>query len=221
MNRYSEYGDYQNAHMRRGNGASKNGGVARRRSTSGTTGGSSHRGRGNNYREGGSLSDGRSRSVNVSERRGFGTPTRSDIRKGEMDALAAERDMLKERVEELETQVSEITNHKYGRNNTVKRAWRDIDLANMDNLSKWLKMNLFPMYKFLPTQWWDWTPKVERSLSRRIQRVVKCPAGCEEKFYWESKVVSMVNKKYVEMRSNINGACRKEYMKSELRSGGK
>ena len=91
-----------------------------------------------------------------------------------MDALAAERDMLKERVEELETQVSEITNNKYGRNNTVKRAWRDIDLANMDNLSKWLKMNLFPMYKFLPTQFWDWTHRSVRHGNHHRPCLLKC-----------------------------------------------
>lgn len=220
MNRNSEYRDYHEAHMRGGNGAGMNVNQAGRRNSSGTAGGSSRRGpRGNNDRGGGVSSAGRSRSVGASARRGLDTPSQSDIRKREMDALAAERDMLKERVEELETQVSEITNHRYGRNNTVKRAWRDCDLANMDNLSKWLKMNLFPVYKFLPTDWWEWSPELERSLCRRIQRVVKCPAGCEEKFYWESKVVSMVNKKYVEMRSNINGACRKEYMKNKLRGG--
>lgn len=138
-------------------------------------------------------------------------------------SIREERDLLKNRVNQLEVQISEMSNTRYGRSglNTNKSKWRVCDLANMNNLSKWLKMKLFPNYKFLIGSWWKWTPEIEKSLCVRLQRsCVKFPSECGHQWYWEEKVVSMVNKKYVEMRSNINGACRKVYMQSKLQCGG-
>ena len=126
-----------------------------------------------------------------------------------------EQVVLQERVAKLEAQVSDLLSGKYRRNNTVKKKWRTSDVANMHNLSMWLKNTLFPIYKFLPKKWWLCTPTKEKSLCARTGKVVETPVGCPPQQYWDKKVVSMVNKKYVEMRSNINGACRKEYMKSK------
>ena len=122
---------------------------------------------------------------------------------------------LNKRVHELESQLESATTTNYGRNNITKRKWVGSDVTNMDNLNKWLRGKLFPLCKFLPKNWKNYTAR-DGTLCARILTVVKLPRSVVVKDYWDSRIVPMVNKKYVEMRSNINSSCRKEYQRSEF-----
>ena len=122
---------------------------------------------------------------------------------------------LDKRVCELESQLESATTTNYGRNNITKRKWAGSDVTNMDNLNKWLRGKLFPLCKFLPKNWKNYSAR-DGTLCARILAVVKVPRSVIVKDYWDSRIVPMVNKKYVEMRSNINSSCCREYQRSEF-----
>ena len=113
-------------------------------------------------------------------------------------------------MEELERELFQNKN-KYGRNNRKKEAWSGNDVSNMDNLNKWLRRIAFPEFKFLPRNWWVFAPKEYCSICYKVLAIVKIPRDIKMEWYWENRLVPIINKKYVEMRSNINGACCKEY----------
>ena len=134
----------------------------------------------------------------------------------DLEKVQRERaDQLDKRVRELESQLESATSTNYGRNNITKRKWEGNDVTNIDNLNKWLRGKLFPLCKFLPKTWKNYTAR-GGTLCARILAVVKVPRNDSVKDYWDSRIVPMVNKKYVEMRSNINSSCRREYQQSKF-----
>ena len=118
--------------------------------------------------------------------------------------------MLKDqemRIQKLKDELKQAT-RRYGRNNTSRKGWSRKDVTNMSNLNGWLRQRLFRRYKFLPVGWLDYNTMNPNSLCQRVfQRVYK-PTAVSAEHYWDQRLVPMINKKYVEMRSNINSACR-------------
>ena len=117
---------------------------------------------------------------------------------------------LEDRIALLECKLTQATK-KYGRNNTSKKTWNTGDVTNMVCLNSWLRMKLFRTYKFLPTTWSAYSPEKPRTMCAMVLEKVRLPATIGQENYWESRLVPLINKKYVEMRSNINSACRVAY----------
>jgi len=114
---------------------------------------------------------------------------------------------LERRNQLLQDQLRKAT-RRYGRNNTSRKGWSGKDVTNMANLNVWLRQKLFRKYKFLPHGWMDYNEVNRGSLCQRVFQRVCVPRGVQAEHYWEQRLIPMINKKYVEMRSNINSACR-------------
>ena len=99
----------------------------------------------------------------------------------------------------------------YGRNNVSRDTWDGSDLANLDNINRYCKEKLYPYYKFLPSEWNTFSPVDVGTICCKLIGVVDVPGNVTVEYYYSERVVPMVNKKYVEMRSNINGHIRKLY----------
>ena len=99
----------------------------------------------------------------------------------------------------------------YGRNNVSRDTWDGSDLANLDNINRYCKEKLYPYYKFLPSEWNTYSPVEVGTICYKLMNLVAVPDNVTEEYYYSERIVPMVNKKYVEMRSNINGHIRKLY----------
>ena len=117
---------------------------------------------------------------------------------------------MEKRILQLECDLTQARK-KFGRNNTSKRTWNAGDVTNMVNLNSWLRMKLFRVYKFLPSTWSTYSPDKPLSMCAKVLTKVRLPPGVGQESYWETRLVPLINKKYVEMRSNINSACRLAY----------
>ena len=118
--------------------------------------------------------------------------------------------MLKEqerRIQKLKDELKHATRW-YGRNNTSRKGWSGKDATNMSNLNGWLRQRLFWRYKFLPMGWSDYNTVNPNSLCQRVLQRVCVLSAVRAEQYWDQRLVPIKNKKYVEMRSNINSACR-------------
>ena len=114
---------------------------------------------------------------------------------------------LERRNQLLQDQLRKAT-RRYGRNNTSRKGWSGKDVTNMANLNVWLRQKLFRKYKFLPHGWMDYNEVNRGSLCQRVFQRICVPRCVQAEHYWEQRLIPMINKKYVEMRSNINSACR-------------
>ena len=117
---------------------------------------------------------------------------------------------MEKRILQLECDLTQARK-KFGRNNTTKRTWNAGDVTNMVNLNSWLRMKLFRVYKFLPSTWSTYSPDKPLFMCTKVLTKVRLPPGVLQESYWETRLVPLINKKYVEMRSNINSACRLAY----------
>ena len=125
--------------------------------------------------------------------------------------LRADNKELVRKVKQLKAEANSTSTQRYGRNNVTRHEWGRRDHCNCKNISDFCKNNLFPRFKFLPHKWKKWTPKEEGTLCMRMMNLVQVPKECSGEVYWIERIVPIVNKKYVEMRSNLNSAIRKIY----------
>ena len=50
-----------------------------------------------------------------------------------------------------------------------------------------------------------------KTLSARVMKTVQVPRGISPKYYWVEKVIPIMNKKFIDMRSNDRGVCHKQF----------
>ena len=60
-------------------------------------------------------------------------------------------------------------------------------------------------------EWSTYSPVEVGTICYKLMNLVAVPDNVTKEYYYSKRVVPMVNKKYVEMRSNINGHIRKLY----------
>ena len=106
-----------------------------------------------------------------------------------------------------------------GRNTTSrwrkKGEWDQTDLCNNDIVKSFCKNKLLPSHKFLgPEQLRYMEDKC--SLCFKIYAEIEIPdtikTHVDKKFYWNQKLVPMINTKLVEVRSNFNSYIKKQYL---------
>ena len=107
----------------------------------------------------------------------------------------------------------------FGRNNLNKNSWDNNDMLNEKTLNAYIRQKLFHKKKFLEKDWDRWAPKEGRSLSHKLvtknDALLKLPPKEEWEWYWRKRIVAIVNKKYVELRSNANSNHKSQYMSKE------
>ena len=124
--------------------------------------------------------------------------------------------MLRDKkIEELEA-IMRSDRQGFGRNNLNKSQWDGTDLLNEKAITSYIRQSLFKNYKFLPTGWDVYTPDVDKTVCHKIitSEQIKLPQE-HGAWYWNKRVVPIVNKKYVELRSNANSNHRTQYISKE------
>jgi hypothetical protein len=106
-----------------------------------------------------------------------------------------------------------------GRNTTSrwrkKGEWDQIDLCNNDIIKSFCKNKLLPNHKFLGPEQLKYMDD-KRSLCYKIYAEVQNPdtikTHVDKVFYWNQRLVPMINTKMVEVRSNFNSYIKKQYL---------
>jgi hypothetical protein len=71
----------------------------------------------------------------------------------------------------------------------------------------------FPHQKFLHPSWKVYSVKDKSRLSYKCNKEIDVPVLEDGEFYWMNKTVPMINKKYCEIRANINSSIKVEYFR--------
>ena len=141
-------------------------------------------------------------------------------------AMLTENKSLKEELKKYEVEVRTLKrgfseNGVYcGRNTTSrwrkKGEWDQTDLINNDIVKSFCKNKLLPNYKFLRPEQLKYEDKEKRSLCFKIYAEIQIPdtikTPVDKIFYWNQKLVPMINTKLVEVRSNFNSHIKKQYL---------
>lgn len=129
---------------------------------------------------------------------------------GENERLKGELKECLERMRKLQRQVMNGDVHR-GRNMLQTKEFDSYDHTNQDIISQFCKNKLFPHQKFLHPSWKIYSEKDKTSLSYKCKEEIDVPINEDGEFYWANKIVPMINKKYCEIRANINSGIKVEY----------
>ena len=141
-------------------------------------------------------------------------------------AMVTENKSLKEELQKYKDEVSTLRrgfseNGVYcGRNTTSrwrkKGEWDQTDLCNNDIIKSFCKNKLIPNYKFLGPEQLKYEDEETRSLCFKIYAEIQIPDTIKTRrdkiFYWNQKLVPMINTKLVEVRSNFNSYIKRQYI---------
>ena len=130
--------------------------------------------------------------------------------------LEAEATQMRREIEGLRTKVASLeyekNGHWNGRNKMKKKTYDHYDHQNDGILSRFIREEVFPYYKFPHAYMFAWAPREPASLCGRIYGSLALPPG-SEKSYWESRAVGMMGKSWSEFTSNINAALKKQFLR--------
>ena len=129
----------------------------------------------------------------------------------EIDGLKRELERYRIKMNMLRKQVIDGDVHR-GRNSLRASEFDSFDHANLEIIGKFCKTKLFPHHKFLHWPWSKYSPSDESSLYYKCREEIDLPSTEDEQFYWLNKTVPFINKKYSEIRSNVNSTIKAEYL---------
>jgi hypothetical protein len=129
---------------------------------------------------------------------------------GENEWLKGELNECLERMRKLQGQLLNGDVHR-GRNTLQTKEFDSYDHTNQNVISQFCKNKLFPHQKFLHPSWKIYSEKDKTSLSYKCKEEIDVPINEDGEFYWANKIVPMINKKYCEIRANINSGIKLEY----------
>jgi len=111
-------------------------------------------------------------------------------------------------------------NSVYSGRNTSSRwrkkgKWDETDLFNNEIVKSFCKNKLLPNHKFLGPEQLKYMDD-KRSLCFKIYAEIEIPdtikTHVDKIFYWNQRLVPMINNKLVEVRSNFNSYIKKQYL---------
>jgi hypothetical protein len=159
---------------------------------------------------GGNVS-GESLKNNIQPRKNMPTMTDYMNLQAERITLKKEKAALTDRLKKMEDGGVKA-NPVRGRNNLKKSNWEHEDYMNADNINKYCQLTIYPHFKILPVGWDRYCENNSKTLCCKVMDIIRVPDGMKKEWYWFDKVVPIMNKKFIDMRSNTRGACRKQYM---------
>ena len=83
---------------------------------------------------------------------------------------------------------------------------------NANTINKYCQLTIYPHYKILSVGWDRYSGNHSKTLCYKVIDVIRVPDGMKKEWYWFDKVVPIMNKTFIDTRSNIRGARRKQYM---------
>lgn len=145
------------------------------------------------------------------------------IQRLQEEAIAAkqERDALMDRLKRLEggksDRISRNSNARVGRGkNAFLKTLTAHDKQEGGDIFAWLKMQLFPKYKFLfntPKKKWSTYSELPGTLCKLVMfdRGVKLPTGMDRRTYWHSVVAPYISYSMSNLRSNVLAGVRDQW----------
>lgn len=129
----------------------------------------------------------------------------------ECERLKKELDRYRVKLDMLRKQVINGDVHQ-GRNSLRASQFDSYDHSNLEIIGRFCKTKLFPHHKFLHSSWSQYSPSDETSLYFKCREEIDLPSTEDEQFYWINKTVPFINKKYSEIRGNINSNIKGGYL---------
>ncbi len=129
---------------------------------------------------------------------------------GENERLKGEVKECLERMRKLQRQLLSGDVHR-GWNTLQTKEFDSYDHTNQNVISQFCKNKLFRHRKFLHPSWKIYSEKDKTSLSYKCKEEIDVTVKEDGEFYWANKIVPMINKKYCEIRANINSGIKLEY----------
>ncbi len=88
--------------------------------------------------------------------------------------------------------------------------------CNIEVVLTFCKKRMFPVYKFLEQSMLIYSSSHEQSLcvklSKEITKSKELDTAIDHEFHWSNNIVPMINKKYIELRSNFNMEVKQVYL---------
>ncbi len=103
-----------------------------------------------------------------------------------------------------------------GRNAMKKSKFSKFEHCNMEVVLTFCKKRMFPVYKFLEESMLIYSSSHKQSLcvklSKEITKSKESDTAIDHEFYWSNNILPMINKKYIELRSNFNMEVKRVYL---------
>ena len=123
-----------------------------------------------------------------------------------------EREHLENQVKELRESARKRLKVEYlGRNKFVGRKYDAYDIANISEISAFLRSEMMPHHKFWHTSWMEFLPKHRGSFCAKIMRHLDVPDNEDKYIYWNKHLIALINQKRIEWRSQVVTRIRKQY----------
>ena len=90
--------------------------------------------------------------------------------------------------------------------------WSGEEINFSDSVNTFVRVFLFPRYKFLKDGWQDYQPDKRDSLSSMCLRKLSLPEGSEADDIWERVIMPSIQMKYVNIKGNMNNDLKKIYL---------
>ncbi len=102
-----------------------------------------------------------------------------------------------------------------GRNAINKSKFNEFNHINTEIVLGFCKNKMFPIYKFLEQSMLIFLSN-KKSLCAKLTRLIQISreltTPTDHEFYWTNNTVPMINRKYIEIRSNFNTEVKKVYL---------
>ncbi len=133
----------------------------------------------------------------------------------EIKMLKGEVSQMQEKLDRLQQKQLQGDLAK-GRNAMKKSKFSKFEHCNIEVVLIFCKKRMFPIYKFLEQSMLIYSLSHKQSLcvklSKEITRPKELDTAFDHEFYWSNNIVPMINKKYIELRSNFNMEVKRVYL---------
>ncbi len=103
-----------------------------------------------------------------------------------------------------------------GRNAMKKSKFSKFEHCNMEVISNFCTKRMFPIYKVLEQSMLIHSLSHKQSLCVKLSKEITKPkeldTAINHEFYWSNNIVPMINKEYIELRSNFNMEVKQVYL---------
>jgi hypothetical protein len=125
--------------------------------------------------------------------------------------------MLREKermIKKLQAEIECMKNKSKPRKKTLRdiMKWSGEEINLSESVNTFVRVFLFPRYKFLKDGWQNYQPDKTDSLSLMCLRKLSLPEGSEADDNWERVIVPSIQMKYVNIKGNMNNDLKKIYL---------
>ena len=90
--------------------------------------------------------------------------------------------------------------------------WSGEEINFSESVNTFVRVFLFPRYKFLKDGWQNYQPHKKDSLSSMCLRKLSLPEGSKADDIWERVIVPSIQMKYVNIKGNMNNDLKKIFL---------